>query len=107
MKRLYTMQPPVDMQGSLLTSSDFYVPQSQDGYKVAAWLDDATLDARKELFKTALEKDTQDLAEAYTEMCNASGPEKEKDEDDVEDEEDDDYGQDTFYGGEDEDEDDD
>ncbi len=96
-KRLYTVPPPISMRGSLMLSGDFYVPNSSDGVKTAAWLSESTLEDRKELFKVAIEKDTRDLAAAYNAMCNQGAATKAKEAPQIElDDEDDDYGKDTF-----------
>ena len=107
MSNLYTIDPPIPMRNELMTSDKFFVPRSEDGYKFAAWYDDSTKEERMELFKTAVEKDTRDLAKAYNAMCNA-GESQEAHEAhagiDDEDDDEDDYGQSDFFEGDEDDE---
>ena len=106
-KRLYTVPPPIPMRDELMTHGEFYVPMSRDGYKLAAWLDDSSKEERMDLFKTAVEKDTRDLAAAYNSMCNAGeAPDPKSTEiSEAEDDDDEDYGQDAFFEDDEEDED--
>jgi hypothetical protein len=97
------------MRDELMTSDAFFVPRSDAGYKFAAWYDDSTQEERMELFKTAVEKDTRDLAAAYNSMCNGGESQDAHaahagDDDDEDD--DDDFGQNDFFEGDDDDEDD-
>jgi len=68
MKKLYDVNPPIHMRSALMTHPTFFVPDSADGLKTAAFLDDCSREEKTELFKTAVERGTSDLSDAYVEM---------------------------------------
>ena len=68
MKKLYDVNPPISMRSSLMTHGTFFIPDSNDGLKTAAFLDDCSFDEKAALFKVAIEHETNDLSDAYVKM---------------------------------------
>lgn len=115
MKTLYHIAVPNEIRGANLDHPGFTVPASTGGYKVASYLSRCTPAERLALLKTAVERDTRDLAEAYNAVLSSEEDADDGDDDrfsaggiaalrdvDDDDDDDDDYGAGAFYGGEEE-----
>lgn len=75
------VSPPKDMRDSNL-GKNYFVPDTRYGHKVAHILHDVlSKEEKRQIFKTANDEDTEDLAEAYRKLQEGSSSKKDDSED--------------------------
>lgn len=72
-RKLYNVSTPAPLRDEYMHLPDFYIGDSAEGLKTAAFLDNCSKAERIALFKRAAEAGTQDLAEAYVKVKKDSG----------------------------------
>lgn len=86
-RKLYGVNPPIPIRDEFMSHPDFVVYDDVPGTKVAAFLEDATVEDRIALFRKAGKLATSDLGEAYAELKRSGedGAEEEDEEPDADD----------------------